>query len=217
MWERIVKTDELLDRLSGNLAPAPRAAVSRNLGLGLFGGMAATFAVLLFTLGLRRDLAAAVTGAAFWIKLAYTFVLAALGLWLVERQSRAGADARVPGWLLLVPVLLLGAVAALQINAPQADWRALAMGHTAKVCSLLILALSLPIFAGLLWAMRRLAPTRLTLAGACAGLLAGAASATLYCLHCPEAAAPFVLIWYSLGILLAAALGAAAGRWALRW
>lgn len=216
-WEKIVRTDDLLDALSSGLAPAPRALVARRLGLGLVAGMAVTFLVLLFTLGLRPDLGTAVTGAAFWIKFTYTVALAALGLWLVERQSRAGADARLPTWLLAVPVLVLAAIAAWQISAPQADWRALMMGHTARVCSTLILILSLPIFAATFWAMRALAPTRLTLAGSCAGLLSGAASAALYCLHCPEAAAPFILVWYSLGILLATALGALTGRWLLRW
>ena len=65
--------------------------------------------------------------------------------------------------------------------------------------------------------MRQLAPTRLVLAGASAGFLSGAASAALYCFHCPETAAPFILIWYTLGILMTTALGAALGRWALRW
>jgi hypothetical protein len=212
-----MQTDDLLDALSAELAPTPRAVVPQKLGTGLVTGLVVTFVILLATLRLRPDLGTAVTGAAFWIKFTYTMALAGLGLWLVERQSRAGADARLPAWLLLVPVLALGAIALLQISAPQADVRAMAMGHTARVCSLLILALSLPIFAGTFWAMRRLAPTRLTLAGACGGLLAGAASAALYCLHCPEAAAPFVLIWYSLGIALAAGLGAVTGRWLLRW
>lgn len=212
-----MRTDDLIDALSVNLAPAPRTMVTQRLRLGLALGMAATFLVLLFTLHLRRDLGVAITGTAFWIKFGYTFALAGLGLWLVERQSRAGADAATPAWLLLAPVLLLGSVAALELSAPQADWWTMTMGHTARVCSLLILALSLPIFVGVFWAMRALAPTRLTLAGACAGLLAGAASATLYGLHCPEVAAPFILVWYSLGILLASGLGAIVGRWALRW
>lgn len=212
-----MQTDDLIAALSGDLAPAPRGMVGRKLATGLFIGMAATFLVLLFTLRLRPDLGTAVYGAAFWLKFAYTFALAGLGLWLVERQARAGANVTAPGWLLLAPVLLLTSVAAMQISAPEADWRSLTMGHTARVCSLLIVALSFPIFAGVFWAMRALAPTRLTLAGACAGLLAGAASATLYGLHCPEVAAPFILVWYSLGIILATGLGAIAGRWALRW
>lgn len=212
-----MRTDDLLDLLSADLTPAPPGLVTRRLGLGVVLGLAVTFLVLLLTLGLRPDLGAALGGAAFWIKFAYTLALAGLGLWLVERQSRAGADARRPARLLLIPVLLLALVAALQLGAPGADWRALVMGRSARVCSLLIAGLSLPIFACVFWAMRSLAPTRLTLAGTCGGLLAGSASAALYCLHCPEVAAPFILVWYSLGILLATALGALLGRWALRW
>lgn len=212
-----MRTDDLLDILSTDLTPAPHSIVLRRLGVGLVLGMAATLLVVLFRFKLRHDLAAAVLGAAFWIKFAYGFAIAGLGLWMVERQSRAGADSRAPGWLLAVPIALLAMVAAMQLSAPQADWRALMMGHTARVCSMLIVLLSLPIFAGVFWAMRSLAPTRLTLAGACAGLLSGAASATLYGLHCPEVAAPFILVWYSLGILLATGLGAIVGRWALRW
>jgi hypothetical protein len=212
-----VRTDDLLDVLSADLAPIPATAVLRRLGTGLVIGMAAAFLAVLFKFRLRPDLAAAILGSAFWIKFAYTAALTGLGFWLVERQSRAGADARTPAWLLGVPVLLLAVVAAIQVSAPQVDWRALTMGHTARVCSALIVVLSLPIFAGVFWAMRALAPTRLTFAGACAGLRAGAASATLYGFHCPEVAAPFILVWYSLGILLTTGLGALVGRWSLRW
>jgi hypothetical protein len=212
-----VRTDDLIEALADGVAPARRSLVPQRLGLGLLAGMAGTFLVLLLTLRLRPDLGVAVTGAAFWIKLSYTLSLAALGLWLVERQSRAGADAAAPGWLLPAPVMLLALVAAWQLSRAPADWLVLTMGQSARVCSLLIAALSLPIFVGVFWAMRALAPTRLTLAGASAGLLAGAAGASLYCLHCPEAAAPFVLAWYSLGILVVTGLGALAGRWALRW
>jgi hypothetical protein len=80
-----------------------------------------------------------------------------------------------------------------------------------------VLLLSLPILGGLLWALRRLAPTRLALAGGTAGLAAGAWAACLYCLHCPETSAVFVLTWYSLGIALATGLGALLGPRLLRW
>jgi hypothetical protein len=85
------------------------------------------------------------------------------------------------------------------------------------VCPFYVLALAVPIFAGLLWSFRRLAPTRLRAAGAAAGLAAGAWAATIYCLHCPEASAIFVLTWYTLGIVLAAAIGALLGPRVLRW
>ena len=53
-----------------------------------------------------------------------------------------------------------------------------------------------------------MAPTRLNAAGGAAGFAAGAWAATLYCLHCPEVSALFVLTWYTLGVELAAAIGA---------
>lgn len=42
-------------------------------------------------------------------------------------------------------------------------------------------------------------------------------AATVYGLHCPENTFTFVALWYSLGVLLLAALGAVLGRWVLRW
>ena len=212
-----MQTDDLIATLSGNLAPVSPSAVMRRLGLGLAAGLACTFLLLSVTLKVRPDLGHALAGGAFWMKFTYACAIAALGLWLVERQSRAGTKTSRLGWLLAVPVLALAAAAALQMQAAGADPRALMMGHTAKHCSMMIVLLSLPIFVGVFWAMRRLAPTRLTAAGAGAGILAGASSAMLYCLHCPETAAPFILVWYTLGIVLAAGLGAAVGRWALRW
>ena len=38
-----------------------------------------------------------------------------------------------------------------------------------------------------------------------------------YALSCTELSPAFVAIWYSLGIGLAGALGAALGPWTLRW
>jgi hypothetical protein len=91
------------------------------------------------------------------------------------------------------------------------------LGHSWGICPFIVLVLAVPIFAGLLWSFRRLAPTRLHAAGAAAGLAAGAWAATIYCLHCAEASAIFVLTWYSLGILLATGIGALLGPRVLRW
>jgi hypothetical protein len=85
------------------------------------------------------------------------------------------------------------------------------------LCPWRILALSAPIFAVVIWAMRRAAPTRPALAGAAAGVFAGAVGATVYGLFCQEATAAFVVAWYSLGIAACAALGAAVGARLLRW
>ena len=65
--------------------------------------------------------------------------------------------------------------------------------------------------------LRRQAPTRLMLAGATAGLLAGGLSAMAYALVCPVDSLAFVAIWYGLAIAICTGVGAIAGRWALRW
>jgi hypothetical protein len=212
-----MKTDELIARLSHDLAPARRGVAMRLLLLGLTGGVLLSALAMMMMLKPRADLAIAMAGSNFWMKITYTAALAVLGLVIVQRQARAGADSRTPVMALAAPVVALIVLAAIQLSAPQADSAALLMGQTWTVCPWLILALALPVYAGLLLALRQLAPTRLAMAGAAAGLVAGASAATVYGFHCPEVAAPFILIWYTLGIAVAAGLGALAGRWALHW
>jgi len=212
-----VKTDELIAHLSDGLQPAPRHAVAAALALALLGGMLLSTLLMWMTLGPRPDLAQAMGGGAFWMKFTYVLAIGALGLWMVERQARAGAEARRPFWLMGIPIVALVMAASVQMSDPKADAAKLIMGQSANVCPFLIVMLSLPVYGGLLLALRRLAPTRLGLAGAAAGLAAGGWAAVIYCFHCPESTAPFIVIWYSLGIVLAAGLGALVGRFALRW
>jgi hypothetical protein len=212
-----VKTDSLIDQLADGLAPARPGHVARVLALALLCGALVSAALMFFGFGLRPDLSAAMTGGPFWMKFAYTLALAGIGLWIVERLARPGMKTGTQIALLLVPFALLAILAMLQWNAPGANHQHLLMGGSAHVCARNILILSLPIFLALFWGLRKLAPTRLMLAGAGAGLLAGAAGAWIYAFHCTESAAPFVMVWYTLGILGAGAVGAILGRWVLRW
>jgi hypothetical protein len=91
------------------------------------------------------------------------------------------------------------------------------LGASYQVCARNIVIISAPIFLGVFWALRSLAPTRLTLAGAAAGVLSGALGTFIYAFHCNESAYPFVAIWYTLGIASVGLLGALLGRAALRW
>jgi len=211
-------TDDLIERLVKDLRPIRGAGVAARLAGGLAAGALVALAGVLFILGLRPDMPAALGSAMFWVKLAYTVALASLGAWCVERLAR---PAGVPGrrlWWLVVPALAMIVLSGLQLAGAPADLRRpLVMGSSAMVCPWLILAVSAPVYAGLAWALRGLAPTRLRLTGALAGLAAGGAGAAIYALHCPEAGAPFVAIWYSLGILAAAASGALLGPRLLRW
>jgi hypothetical protein len=157
-------------------------------------------------------------GTAFWIKWSYTFSLAVAAVVMVVQLARPDSARLRWAWLLVVPVSLLAILGVAELaRTPPGEWLAMWLGHSWMICPWLVLALAMPIFIGLLWSFRRLAPTRLRAAGAAAGLAAGAFAATVYCMHCPEVSAIFVLTWYSLGILLAASLGALLGPRLLRW
>jgi hypothetical protein len=212
-----MQTDELIAQLSARLEPVKTGAVARLLlgaaALGLIGSVL----VMVLMLHPRRDMATAILSFGMWTKLAYTFAIAAFGFWLVERAGRPGADMTRPALLLALPVLAIALLAILQISAPGADMPRLVLGHSSRVCAFLVILTALPTLAATFWALRRLAPTRLTLAGAGAGLFAGAVGAFVYSFHCTEGSAPFIALWYSLGIVLSAAIGALAGRYLLRW
>lgn len=212
-----MRTDDLIAHLAEELGPVKPGSVTRLLLVALAVGLAASAIVMLSVLGPRHHFAVAITGFGMWVKIAYTFILAALGFWLVERAGRPGADMLRPAMMLALPVLVIVSLAALQMAAPGADMHRLVMGQSARVCAVLIVMVAAPSLVAAFWALRQLAPTRLGLAGAGAGLFAGSLGAFVYAFHCLEDSAPFVAIWYTLGIALTTVIGAFAGRWALRW
>ena len=213
-----MQTDDLIAQLSGRLEPVKQGAVARLLAGAAMLGIAGSIVVMLAMIGLRHDLSAAMVSFGMWTKLVYTFVIAVFGFWLVERAGRPGAEMTRPLLLLALPLLAILLLSALQMSsANQADMPALVMGRSSRVCAFLVTMTALPTLAATFWALKRLAPTRLSLAGAGAGLFAGAAGAFVYCFHCTESAAPFIAIWYTLGIAAVTALGAALGPRLLRW
>jgi hypothetical protein len=209
---------DLIDRLVADLAPTPAHAAARRLATGIGAGLIVSAILMLAWLGPRPDMMPAMGTAAFWIKFAFTLLLALAGIAAASRMAR-------PAGMATPPVMVTGAVFAVIVvlalaqftGTPAADHPALLLGGSALVCPWYIMALALPVLAGAFWAMRGLAPTRLTLAGAMAGLAAGAVGAFVYSFHCTESAVPFVAIWYTLGIAGATLLGSLLGRLTLRW
>jgi hypothetical protein len=213
-----MRTDELIAQLSSGLAPVKRGQVPRLLLGAAALGVLGSVVVMLGMMGLRHDIARAMVSFGMWTKLVYTFVIAVFGFWLVERMGRPGAEMTRPLQLLALPLLAIALLAAMQMGgANQADMPKLVLGHSSRVCAFLVTVTALPTLAATFWALRQLAPTRLTLAGAGAGLFAGAAGAFVYSFHCNEGSAPFIAIWYTLGIVAVTAIGAALGPRLLRW
>ena len=213
-----MKTDELVSLLAANAAPVDRTTVARRLGLALGWGGLAAMLLMAVTFGVRPDLGQMSLMPMFWVKLAFPAGLAVAGIFAVERLSRPGM--RLGGvWAALVlPVLLVWLMALVAfVNAAPAQRPALVFGNTWATCPFNIAMLSIPVFIGVFWAMKGLAPTRLVLAGASAGLLAGAEGAFVYAFHYPEVAVPFLGIWYVAGMAIPALVGALLGPRLLYW
>jgi len=213
-----MRTDDLVTMLATGASAVEPNAAARRYAVAMGWGVCGAVLLMAITLGVRPDLAGAALLPMFWVKLAFAATLAASGLLAAMRLSQPGVRlARVP-LALAAPVLAIWGLAAIAfMRTDSAEWPELFFGKTWTVCPFLIAMLSVPVFIAVLWAMKGLAPTRLRLAGAAAGLLAGTAGATVYCLHCPELAAPFVGFWYLLGMLIPTAVGALLGPRLLRW
>ena len=211
-------SEDLIGRLAGELHPTPRRVVGHRLALGVGLGAAVSALLVSATLGFRPDMGRAAAEAVFWVKLAYTLALAGVALWACERLTRPAGVARNRISWLLVPLLCVALLAGWELaTAPPPMRMPMIMGFSSAVCPWCILAFSLPPLAGLIWAVRGLAPTRLRLTGAVIGLAAGGVGAGVYALHCPEPTAPFLAVWYTLGVMLAGLLGWLAGSRVLRW
>lgn len=212
-----MKTADLIAILAADTAPTPPARVARLVFGSVAIGATAAAIILALWLGLRPLDAAMATGS-FWMKAGYTVCLGGAGVAMVIRLARPGGRLGRWPWLALAAIGLMLVLASLEmVRAPAGHMRAMVMGQSWTVCSLQILSLALPVFFAAVWGLRRLAPTRLSLAGAAAGLLSGGVGATIYGLYCTETAAMFVVVWYSLAIVAAMAVGALLGPRLLRW
>lgn len=211
-------SDDLIDRLVGELRPTPRRALQARLfgwaGLGIL-----VSAIIMVTwLGLRPDMMRAPGTMMFWSKFAYTAIFAVVGGLAALNLARPGGALirQMIGLAVLVLLVGVGGLAQLMLMGPDQVTR-LVMGSTALRCPFYIVALAAPIYAAVVFAMRRAAPTNPTLAGFAAGLFAGGAGAWVYAFHCTESGMPFIAIWYTLGVLASATIGAVIGRFVLRW
>jgi hypothetical protein len=211
-----MKTDSLIDLLARDAGPPPRAFVERRVWPLALLGLVASAAAGVLVLGVV-PLSVLATGS-WWLKLAYAIALVAAGGWLTVRLARPVQALAWPQMALLAVLAAMGALGLWQWTTTMPGQRvADLLGTTWEQCPRNLLLLAVAPMAAVFWALRGLAPTRPRLAGAAAGLFAGALGAAAYALSCPELAMSFVAVWYTLGIALAAALGALLGPWFLRW
>lgn len=213
-----MKTDRLIGMLATGVDLEHRGNPWRSLPLAIGFGVVCSTLLMLKLIPLNPDLDKILLVPGFLQKLGFSAAIAGISLMIVNRLSRPGAALGSLWQALSLPVVAMWLLAAAVLMTADPDARAtLFFGKTWKVCPFLIAMLSAPVFVGTFWAMRELAPVRLRLAGAGAGLFAGATGAVVYCFHCPELDAPFIAFWYFLGMLIPAFIGALLGPRLLRW
>lgn len=213
-----MKTDELIAMMASGVAPVDRRLPLRQMVQALTLGAVLSLLLMLKIYGLRPDLGVMLEVPMFWIKLAFPSALAVGAMLVLRRLMRPGLRVGATWAGIALPSLAIWAGGALVLlSSPAAQRLPLLMGSTWRSCPFNIALLSVPLFIGIFWAVRGMAPTRLRLAGAVAGLLAGAVATMVYCLHCPEMEAPFWGLWYFLGMLVPAFAGLLLGPRLLRW
>ena len=213
-----MRTDELITLLATRAAAERQAPAAAALLRAVVVGLLGALLIMLAGYGLNPALPQLPGRPMFWIKLGVPALVAASGALAVARLARPGVPAGRVGWGIALALALLWGVALAQwLGAPAAGRSALLWGQTWRSCPFSIGLIALPVMLAALRALRELAPTRLRLAGAAAGALAGGAGAAVYALHCPEFGAPFLAVWYVLGMALPVAVGAWLGPRVLRW
>jgi hypothetical protein len=213
-----MKTDDLVALLANRVdAVDSRIAVRRYL-IAIAVGGAAAIGLTVAVLGLNPGLGRAAAVPMFWVREIFCLALGVLGLMAVTRLARPGMPLGRVSASIAIPVVVMWLLAAIALaGAPAPGRLPLLLGRSARVCPFLIAFVASPLFAAFIVALRGFAPTRLRLAGAAGGFAAGSLGALAYTLHCPELAAPFLAVWYLLGILIPTALGAWLGPQLLRW
>ena len=213
-----MKTRDLVARLASNMAPVERDAVPKLLNRALMQGLAGNTALLVAVYGVRSDMPELILTTMFWVRLAFPLAIIATAMKLAERLGRPGASLRLAWFAVALPfATMLLVTGVILLAAPPGYRLQLVLGTTWRTTTSNVVLLSLPSLAAMMHVMRRLAPTRLALAGAGAGLLAGAQGLLVYSLYCSEMAVPFWGIWYVLPIVITTGIGAAIAPRLLRW
>ena len=213
-----MRTEELVALLATAGDTVPAHSVSRRTAVALVLGALGATALMLGLLGLRPGLAERLLQPMFWVKTLFVASLAAASFVGLVRLSRPGASLGAVPAAIAAPVVLMWVLGVVTLaGAPTGTRTALLLGETWTSCPWLVALHAVPVFIAVVWAMRGLAPTRLGLSGAAAGFASGAVGALVYSIHCPELAAPFLGLWYVLGMLIPTVIGGVLGSRLLRW
>ncbi|MGN3974831.1 NrsF family protein [Tsuneonella sp. SYSU-LHT278] len=208
----MITTDDLITRLARQGPPISPQGPRQFAALIAVAGMLC-LALLAATLGAPLAALPQIGTAPYAMKLGFAGSIAVISAAAAYRAALPGRRVGRSMALLALCFVAIAVLAMLEVVSVGPLWP----GSTWARCVSAIVILGSGIFAALVFAMRRLAPTRPPIAGGLAGLAAGGLAATVYGLWCPETSALFLASWYALPILALGLLGAGAGTSLLRW
>lgn len=211
-----MQTGDLIDTLSSKAGKPDGPSLLTGLLLCVLAAAVYGVISIVILAGVRADVGAA--GGWVLAKAGLSLGFAAIAAPLAISVSRPGGSGGVwrAALAMLFGLAFIAALVATLSAAPGARVDALTGGGYPHILTVVPL-LAVPIGALLFVWMRRQAPTRPAVAGACLGVLAGALSAAAYALTCPVDVMAFVVAAYSLAIVLCGVIGAILGQYLLRW
>lgn len=211
-----MKTHELISLLSSDAA-LPTQSQWRLPASVLMAGLL-SLALVVGVWGLHHDLPGLFQSDTFQLKLLWVLVLMVGSAWVLRRVARPSQRMGQGIYLLVMAFLAMYLAGANAMLQAQPDQRlALMLGRSWWACPLSITVISLPWMGVWMQYLRHMAPTRLALSGAVAGLLSGETATAFYSLHCTETSFAFFSVWYFTGMALSTLLGAVLGARFLRW
>jgi len=213
-----MKTNDLIAMLATEASATPTVSPLRRCAQATAAGVAISLALVLTLWGLNPELNALAHTQAFWVKVVWLVLTCTFAMPVVMHLSRPGVAAGRGVWGIAAALVGMAMLALAQVATVDADTgMQLMLRGSWQICSEGLAALSVPLLAALMWMLRGMAPTRPALAGASAGLMAGAMSGLVYSLHCPETAYAFLAVWYVAGMAVMTVVGALLGSRLLRW
>ncbi len=211
-----MKTDRLVAALARDAGETPRYVVERRILIAAGVGLALALLAVPALFGFRGDLGG--SWLAVSLKAMFGLVAAAAAAPLLFALARPNTRMRhvlAPAILFAVVSVAIAALAYI-VTPPEGRMSAW-LGGGVPECLYRIPLLALPIAAALVFAVRGLGATRLSLAGAAIGAVSGSLASIAYASCCPMDSALYVASWYLAAILFCAAVGAVVLARPLKW
>jgi hypothetical protein len=137
--------------------------------------------------------------------------VSASALWIIVELTQPGASGGLWKLLLPAPILIGGGIAVDFARSPSNTWSARIVPLNPASCITMILLFSMPILTSIFYVLRGVAVASPLIAGAAAGVLAGAVSAMIYVWHCPEGSYTAVILLHGSAVIAAGAIAAYLG------